>query len=259
MRLYFAAYSTDKEISTIKGAEYLLESYLLFKNKNFKDWHKKRRILNKKLFLDSGAFSAFTQGEKIDIDKYINFIKKNEQYLKVYASLDVIGDWEKSRKNLEYMESRGLKPLPTFHYASPIKELKRLVKKYDYIALGGLVPISLNRKKMEGWLDNCFSIIKGSSKVHGFGVNALWAWEKYPFYSVDATSWLMGGKFRRIVKFDQQIGKIKAYNRKSGRGPNEMKAHIDDYKKLNKNNIKEYLKMEKHITNLWNKRGIKWK
>lgn len=57
---------------------------------------------------------------------------------------------------------------------------------------------------MKAWLDNCFSIItkkKPLIKIHGFGVNAFWIWERYPFYSVDATSWLMGGKFRRLIEF----------------------------------------------------------
>ena len=47
-----------------------------------------------KWFLDSGAFSAFTQGAEIDIQEYIEFIKEHKDYLEAYANLDVIGDAE---------------------------------------------------------------------------------------------------------------------------------------------------------------------
>lgn len=104
-------------------------------------------LLNRNLFLDSGAYSAFSRGEKIDIDEYIKFIQKYQNNIKIYAGLDVIGNYIETRKNLEYMESKGLKPLPTFHFGSPLSELERMIDKYDYIALGGLVPLSMKRKK----------------------------------------------------------------------------------------------------------------
>lgn len=144
MKLYFASYSTDTGASESTGANNLLETYLYFKNKDYQVWHKDKGLLGKDLFLDSGAFSAFTKGKVINIDEYIGFIKKNEKVITTYAGLDVIGDSEATRKNVEYMESKGLHPLPTFHHGSDYEELERMVKKYNYIALGGLVPISMN-------------------------------------------------------------------------------------------------------------------
>lgn len=37
------------------------------------------------LFLDSGAYSAYTKGVNIDIQEYISFIKSNIKYISVYA------------------------------------------------------------------------------------------------------------------------------------------------------------------------------
>ena len=51
------------------------------------------------LFLDSGAFSAETQGAKIDIQEYIDFIKEHQDVIEVYANLDVIGDPVSTWKN----------------------------------------------------------------------------------------------------------------------------------------------------------------
>lgn len=259
MRLYFAGYTTDREIAEVEGVECLLESYILFRRKNFRQWHEENGLLGKKLFLDSGAFSAFSQGEKIDLDAYIAYIKQYEDCLEVYAALDVIGDWEATAKNLEYMESHGVHPLPTFHYGSPLAELERMCEKYDYIALGGLVPLAMRQKKLKAWVDTCFSVIKKHwpKKVHGFGVNAFWAWERYPWYSVDATSWLMGGKFRHMVRFKN--GKLVSRSKKDkDQDLDQYLLHAADYKVINQTNVREYLKAQRFITDLWKTRGVIW-
>jgi len=259
MRLYFAGYTTDKEIAEVEGVECLLESYILFRRKDYRAWHQEYGLLDKELFLDSGAFSAFASGETVDLDGYIEYIKKYEDCFEVYAGLDVIGDWQATAKNIEKMESAGLKPLPTFHAGSPLEELERMCEKYDYIALGGLVPLAIRPRKMKKWLDSCFSVIKRHwpVKVHGFGVNAFWAWERYPWYSVDATSWLMGGKFRHMVRFKD--GKLVSRSKKDpDQDLDQYMLHAADYKVINQTNVREYLKAQKFITDLWQTRGVSW-
>ena len=59
------------------------------------------------LFLDSGAYSAWSKGVTIDIDEYISFIKKNIKYITVYANLDVIGDPEATYRNQKYIFIRS--------------------------------------------------------------------------------------------------------------------------------------------------------
>lgn len=260
MKLYFAGLVTAPDIFVRLGIEHVLESYLFFQRKKggIGDYLKQNDLEDIDLFLDSGAFTAFTQGKEIDIDKYIAFIKRNKDYINVYATLDVIGDFEGTYENTLYMESEGLKPLPVFHFKSPLKELRKMVEKYDYLALGGLVPIAKSRKKLRKWLDTCFSIIKNKAKVHGFGVNALWAWKRYPFYSVDATSWLMGGKFRRMVTFKQ--GKLKEVSKwgDKSKSLDRLKVIQDNYRKVDEHNVREYQKAADYVTKLWKKRGVEY-
>lgn len=155
------------------------------------------------LFLDSGAFSAFTQGAEIDIYEYIAFIKKNKKYIETYAVLDVIGSAKETWKNQRIMEKAGLNPLPCFHFGEDIKWLKKYVKKYKYMALGGMVPIS--SKDLKVWLDDLFSNHlcdkKGNPliKVHGFGMTSLNLMLRYPWYSVDSTSWVVTGRMGGIL------------------------------------------------------------
>lgn len=261
MLLYLAGYSTDKDLYKVEGAQNFLESYLYFRGKDYKQWHLDNHLLGKRLFLDSGAFSAFTRNEKIDIDKYIEFLKLNEEYITTYATLDVIGDWKGTERNTKYLESKGLHPLPTFHSGSPYTVLERMVDEYEgeYIALGGLVPLSTNRKLMQAHLDKCFSIIKTRVKVHAFGVNGVWAWLKYPFYSADATSWLMGGKFRHLVNWNPKNEKMEQITKRTNKlDLNTPLVYNGHYADINKHNAAEYVKAANYVTKLWEARGVKW-
>lgn len=166
----------------------------------------KERLVKGKLeiFLDSGAFSAWSKGVEINIDEYIQFIKDNEEFIEVYANLDVIGDAEATYKNQKYMESKGLKPLPCYHIGEPIEYLFRYLQEgYDYIALGGMVS-KTTQSQLVHWLDTLFSKhltdAKGypTVKIHGFGITSLKLLLRYPWYSVDSTSWVKTGRFGAV-------------------------------------------------------------
>src|SRR5271169_933508 len=64
--------------------------------------------------LDSGAFTAFKQGYQIDINEYCAFLKSPTFPIERYFMLDVIGDPKATKKNLEIMLKKGLKPIPVF-------------------------------------------------------------------------------------------------------------------------------------------------
>jgi hypothetical protein len=195
-----------------------------------------------------------TKGSNIDIDEYAQFIKDNRSHIKVYSNLDVIGDHKATDKNQKYLESLGLKPIPVFHYQSPEAELKRLIKEYDYIALGGLVPLATNKKKLMAWLDYCFSIIKTDCKIHGFGMTSRWAQERYPLYSCDSTSAFEGSIRGTVSENGKRLDPTK-----------NIKGFImtdRDGKKLYRERVRfmidESNKWQDYITKLWESRGIKW-
>ena len=162
------------------------------------------------LFLDSGAFSAWAQGVEVDIQAYIAFIKDNLDVIEVYANLDVIGiggkqpnelTAQKTLENQRIMEAAGLKPLPCFHFGEPLSYLEYYVENYDYLALGVAGNSGL---KLIPWLDVCFGdFICGKDgfpkiKVHGFAVTSLRVMLRYPWYSVDSTSWILTGRMGAI-------------------------------------------------------------
>lgn len=161
--------------------------------------------LNKvELFLDSGAFSAWKQGTPIDINAYIDFVKTHEKNIALYAVLDVIGDAKGTLKNQKIMEEAGLNPLPTFHFGEDFKYLHYYIDHgYEYIALGGLASMGA-KSQMFDFLDQCFDIICDDDgipkvKVHGFAVTSLKAMKRYPWYSVDSTTWLMTARMGSMI------------------------------------------------------------
>lgn len=137
------------------------------------------------LFLDSGAFSAWTKKVAIDVHEYIDFIKANENKIDVYAALDDITDGNKSLENYKIMVKKGLDPMPCFHIGEDEAILQKYVRLADYIALGGIA--KRNKQVRVKWLDRIFSDYP-STKFHGFGIQDRTILLRYPWYSVDSSS-----------------------------------------------------------------------
>ncbi|SRR5258708_542208 len=265
MRFYVAGYEDHPpSIKITPEAKYMLGSYFKFRTSkygDYKEYHKKKDIFDGRVrFLDSGAFSAYFQKKPIDIEHYASFLKENKDVLEVYANLDVIGDPKATEQNQRFLESKGLNPLPTFHYGSDIKFLKKILKEYRYFALGGLVPIAKRKKALQDWLDYCFNeIIKTVPlpMVHGFGLSSYWAWERYPLFSTDSTAWLSVGKYGSSIKYKN--GRASSDDKNSNRMMNFQLKQDKGYIQLQHNAILTYLKMADQATKLWKHRGVNWK
>lgn len=152
------------------------------------------------VFLDSGAFSAFSLGVEVDLPAYVEWIKRNEDLVRrddgvlMASVLDGIGDPLKTYQNQLAMEELGVRPLPCFHYGEDERYLEWYIENYDYITIGGMVPIST--PQLFHWLDRIWSkyLTDGSGrprlKVHGFGLTSVPLMQRYPWYSVDSSSWV---------------------------------------------------------------------
>ena len=174
---------------------------------------------NNKIFIDSGAFTAWTKNISIDVDTYIEFLNNHVDNICLAGQVDCIAG-ELNRKatmeeqykasqdtweNYLYMYSKLKNPdclLYTFHIGEDFKFLKQALswkndkgEHFKYMALGGTVGKPVKEK--EEWFRKCWEIIKNSDnpdvKVHAFGMTSLKLLEKFPFSSADSTSWLMTG------------------------------------------------------------------
>lgn len=165
------------------------------------------------IFLDSGAWSAFTQGVHVDIQEYITYVKRNAHWFTVYSNLDDMTNWKATARNQQIMEDAGLRPLPVFHTGEPFEALERYLDLgYPYIALGKIIPYTNTPKAIMPWVLKCFKAARGKAVYHGFGVTNWTLLSSFPWYSADSSSWGAGFRFGRVPVFDERYGRFHAFN-----------------------------------------------
>jgi hypothetical protein len=218
------------------------------------------------LMLDSGAFSAWLRDSQISIDEYASFIKRNKELIHSYVNMDVIpgskGRFvrtpetvEKSARmsyeNLQRIKDKGLSPIPVFHQGESFDWLGRLIDdKEDYI---GISPyLRSTPSEVHRWMDHCFEVLakrrgKKLIKTHGFGVTSVNAILRYPWTTVDSTSWSISAGFGTVyipsfgngkldftrptpMRFSTQIVKTKARSSYGMLGlTDQLRQQIDNY------------------------------
>lgn len=194
------------EKTGVDSCNFLLESYHYCKSPRATEII---RIDKTPVFLDSGAFSAYTLGITLSVEEYCNYIKANKDIIRVEdglmlaSVLDGIGDPLATWRNQNEMEYRGIKALPCFHAGEDEKFLEHYINNYEYITLGGLVGAST--KALINWLDRIWGeyLTDGSGhaklKIHGFGITSVEIMERYPWHSVDSSAWVQAASFGEIV------------------------------------------------------------
>lgn len=253
MRLYLAAlYSnsfykgskvyetlTPREQAARDSAAAILESYYYVGQQKHVDI---MRACGKKIFLDSGAFSALSKKITISIDDYCAYIQRNADIIEVASVLDGIGDAQLTYENQLYMESKGVNVLPCFHQGEDPRYLEYYIGKYDHITLGGMV--GATTQKLIQWLDTVWekhltdSTGHARLKVHGFGITSPAIMTRYPWYSVDSSSWVHTASFGGI--FIPELGKSVAI---SDNNPalKMLDQHYDSLDPINQKEITNYL------------------
>jgi hypothetical protein len=196
---------TDIEKNIFIGIPNILESYHYCSKQVYVNI---MRDQGAKVFLDSGAFSAHSLKVTIDINAYCDYIIRNKDILRVEdgavmaSVLDGIGDPQKTYENQLWMEKKGAKPLPCYHFGEDPRWLEHYVNNYEYITIGGLVGRSA--KDQEVWLDRVWNnhMLDGSGrpklKVHGFGMTSPNLMKRYPWYSCDSSSWIQSASYGSI-------------------------------------------------------------
>ena len=178
---------------------------------------RRERPFAMRLMLDSGAYTAWTKGVEIDVDRYADFVLENQKYITVAVNLDTLpgkkgkipsdADAEEAARlsfdNLIHLRDRGVNVIPVFHQGERFYWLdKMLGEGFDYI---GLSP-NQNRTHVQRyeWVRNCFSKLCGNSpyttvKTHGFGFTSFKSIRDFPWYSLDSTSWIRSESGHGII------------------------------------------------------------
>lgn len=218
-RVYAKLDEREKEMR--RGVDWFLESYHYIHRPKAVERIRREGV---KVFLDSGAFSAFSMGVDVDLGKYCDYIHKNIDIIEhidgqpLASVLDAIGDADGTWRNQRAMEDRGVRPLPCYHYGEPIEVLEYYIANYSYITIGGMVPISTPQLKL--WLDRLWADYLTDDtgapivKVHGFGLTSLPLMMRYPWYSVDSSTWVQWAA-NGMVLIPGQMGQVDVSNKSS--------------------------------------------
>jgi hypothetical protein len=239
-------------------------------NRRSKYFNKDSNIL-----IDSGAFSAFTKGKKIDIDQYVDFIKRFSLEWKhkvnsiYYVNLDSIGNAKESWKNQEYLDSKNCETIPVIHqWGFEEKNLIYALNNYSFIAFGGMVGRKQKIHTMP-WLNKCYSIIGKyyrenniMPKIHLLGVASPKILYRYPCFSCDSTAYMSVYRYgeSNFLKLSAlPKGGLKRNKTKYKNKNKNVYNKVEDVKLLAKvldYEIRQYQKQEKEITEFWKKKGI---
>lgn len=295
----------------------LLVSYYYLRRKikdpaKMHDWLAEARRVSGKLFLDSGAHTfivannlkkyaqAPTKGTTEDPVTYYkefrDWVKDYSQYFDFIAELDVAECLEDDPKKptgkgykiiqgwRDELCAMGLKEkllvVSHFRYFKNIfpnwwEEWERLCDEWPCLAIGDDPPESILNKHFSVWFK------KGKKNtIHGFAETKIWKMLKYPFYSVDSSSWHIGQRFGTFIMYEPQpMPKLPTWqiDRKNPKKsydqylvkvvpnlePDARKYPIDllwDYTKGGygrcHQNALAFMRLEKDLTKIWAQRGI---
>lgn len=196
--------------------------------------------------LDSGAFTFMSQKKEVknDWDAYVERYAQTivERGIKYFFELDIdnvvgLAEVERLREKLERLTGR--KCIPVFHKARGQQYWLDMIGAYDYVAIGGIVSREIRQtefKFLRWFLDTAR---EKKVKVHGLGFTNSEQLLKYPFYSVDSTSWI-GGRYGLLYRFlGSKMQSIR-------RPPN---TRMKSYRQGNKFNLQEWIKYQNYAEN----------
>jgi hypothetical protein len=272
MKIIFSAVKKNEILDWLvtNGAKSFLFSYedkKVFHQVEHLATYKEEKFL---ILIDSGAFSAWNRGLKIDIDHYVEFIEKVKKIQTIhnvyFINLDVIPHTKgtvptkkqiedaclKGIENYHYIKSKGHSTIHTFHQFEDFKYLERIIKEcndYNYIGISPANDQSVESRNE--WLKKVFNLVKNDVRTHVLGLTAKESLEKFPCYSADSSSWINVGRFGELFDFNE-LEKIP----KKNLDRNNL-LYLDphcDYQDA----FKYYINLEKYITQLWKLRRIEW-
>ena len=209
MNLYLA------ESGGVWGAYFKGEKGELFKGTNIlqsffycNDFTERVIIPNCKNFmLDSGAFTFFSSGGRIDwndyIKKYADFINKNKIDLFFELDIDSLIGYDKVLYYRDMLEGlTGKQCIPVWHKSRGQAEFVKMCEKYNYVAIGGIVSREITQKEYKYFPQLINIAHKHGAKIHGLGFTNLQGLTQYHFDSVDSTAWVSGNRFGGVYKFN---------------------------------------------------------
>jgi hypothetical protein len=165
------------------------------------------------LMLDSGAYSAFTQGAQINLKEYTEFLRQNKALIFKPVCLDVIDPKDPEvaaalgYKNFLYMREGYVDAMPVYHVRENRNWLDQMLKETDFIGLSATSIVTY--KETHEWYRSVWTYLTDSegnayARHHAFGDATPRTMFDYPWYSLDSTTWVMQAGRGGIAYLDKR-------------------------------------------------------
>ena len=191
MKVYFVTTGLREEIEVIKKVRppRLLCSFWYFKNKPLADFCEEIGY-TPEILLDSGAYSAHTKGQNVNLLDYIDYIRANSRYISGCVTLDVIGDPGLTGLIYRLMVRLRLNPIPVIHYGESTRvQLFYKMQGCTKLALGNTVGIR-DKQQVARWCESIKEYFPGAG-LHLLGSSSRAILESGALESCDSSSWYM--------------------------------------------------------------------
>lgn len=231
----------------------------------------------KEVTLDSGAFSAWNIGKKIEVQDYLTWATKiGLDYDHVRCvNLDVIPG-EKGRTstaaerevgikeslaNADILRAGGLDVMEVFHQDEPLEFLdllvSRLPSKESVLCISPRNDVSTKSKLL--WhqmvLKHLVDTVGKDNlpRMHGLAVTSKTLMLAFPYFSVDSSSYAQPVRYGSVIDSSGKRMKNAEYL-----GHNPRNDSNGGQALLIRRMIDEYVRLEEQATSLWAQRGIVW-
>ena len=171
----------------------MLESFYYIKPWQV-DWIKTRP--SQKFLLDSGAFTFMNSKQKVVnnldeyVKKYVDFINKNNIKQFFEMDVDAVRPLSTVEKYRDYIEQETkTQSIPVWHKSRGLTYFEDMCKDYPYVAIGGIVTKEIPKSKFAVFNHLIKIAHHHGARIHGLGIGSPSTIKKYPFDSVDSSSW----------------------------------------------------------------------
>lgn len=164
------------------------------------------------VFADSGAFTQWRTGTRINLDEYCRWLDRWQDVFTVYANLDVIGSAPQTERNYWAMVERGYAPLYVVSPATPTDDVGDAPP--GPVALGGLDRVGRDKVNVARWIRWAADTVGHRPHLHAFGVTDLPLITNAPHItSADSTTWMAGFKYGALSLWRPRLGRLVQHRR----------------------------------------------
>lgn len=180
------------------------------------------------LFIDSGAYTYMNDPKyeeytveqwEEQIKKYLSWAERHKSQIFAIADLDlqyIVGNEQVYEWRKKYFEPFMLRtgiPVCFMYHEEGLQQWEYMCKRYPYVGMS----LSVDGDIDEGLLKEMFRIAeKYNALVQGMASTRTALLTKFPFYTVDSTTWNVGLKYGEISVWNStKMGRIKKADFKS--------------------------------------------